>query len=74
MKNKIKDKVKVTSARIVVTGNKNKPYFQIEYVQASDGECYLGYSSYFINFVFDWLDECFEFVKDAQLESEVWEK
>lgn len=64
------EKIKVTSARIVVGGNKSKPYFSIEYVQVSDEKCYQGFGSYFMNFVFDWLDECFELVGDTKTESE----
>lgn len=61
------EKIKVKSARIVVTGTKDKPYFNIEYVQLSDGECYLGFSSYFINLVFNWLEECFEVVGESEV-------
>ena len=57
------EKFKVTSAQIVVTGSKEKPYFSIEYVQECDGKGFIGFGSYNLNFVFDWLSECFEIVE-----------
>ncbi len=52
------EKILVTSAKIVVHGNVDKPYYEIEYCLI-DGECYIGYSSYDLKFVFNWLNECF---------------
>lgn len=55
-------KIKVTSAEIVVHGTADKPYFEIKYYDIADGKCHIGYSSYNLNYVFDWLKECFEIV------------
>ena len=52
-------KIKVKSADIVVSGTATKLYFEIKYYTLDD-ECHIGYSSYNLNFVFDWLKECFE--------------
>lgn len=57
------EKNKVTSAKIVVSGSADKPYFQIEYHLLENGECHIGYGSYELRFVFGWLNECFEIVK-----------
>lgn len=59
--NEIK-KIKVKSAEIVVGGNADKPCYSIKYYPIDDEECYLGYSSYNLKFVFDWLQECFDIV------------
>lgn len=55
-------KIKVKSAEIVVHGTADKPYFEIKYYDIADGKCHIGYSSYNLNYVFDWLKECFEIV------------
>lgn len=55
-------KIKVKSAEIVVHGTANKPYFEIKYYDMADEKYHIGYSSYDLNFVFDWLEECFEIV------------
>lgn len=55
-------KIKVKSAEIVVHGTADRPYFEIKYYDIADGKCHIGYSSYSLNYVFDWLKECFEIV------------
>lgn len=55
-------KIKVKSAEIVVHGTADKPYFEIKYYDIADGKRHIGYSSYNLNYVFDWLKECFEIV------------
>lgn len=57
------EKIKVTSAKIVVCGKVDKPYFQIEYHLLENGECHIGYGSYDLKFVFSWLSECFDIVE-----------
>ena len=56
------EKVKVTSLEIIVTGTKNKPYFQIKYKEVGNEEYNIGYGSYDLNYVFDWKENCFEIV------------
>lgn len=58
------EKIKVTSAEIVVHGNVDKPYYEIKYYLL-DGECHIGYSSYDLKLVFNWLNECFDIVHSA---------
>ncbi len=61
------EKIKVSSAEIVVHGIKDKPYYEIKYRDLSDGQIHEGYSSYNLDYVFEWLEECFEIMpeKDA---------
>ena len=55
-------KVRVTSAEIVVHGTADKPYYEIKYYDIADGEEHIGYSSYDLRNVFEWLEKCFEIV------------
>ena len=63
-------KLKVTSAEIVVHGNVKKPYFEIKYRLINDKDYHIGYSSYNLDFVFEWLDEYFEIVKEGAVKDE----
>ena len=56
-------KIKTHHARIVVDGTAEKPYYSIEWFDPIKKEYYLGYSSYNIGTVFNWLSECFEIVE-----------
>ena len=55
-------KIKTHHARILVGGTADKPYYSIEWYDPAKKEYYLGYSSYFIGNIFNWLSECFEIV------------
>ena len=57
-------KIKTNHARIVVDGTAEKPYYSIEWYDHTKNEYFLGYSSYYIGYVFKWLEECFEIVED----------
>lgn len=57
------EKIKVESAEIIVTGTKEKPYYEIKYKEVGKDYYNIGYSSYDLNNVFDWKNECFEIVK-----------
>lgn len=59
---RLEEKIKVTSLEIIVTGTKEKPYFEIKYKEVGKEEYNIGYSSYDLNNVFIWKDECFEIV------------
>lgn len=58
------NKIKVTSAEIVVHGTVEKPYYEIKYLVVGEYEYRIGYSSYDLKNVFGWLEECFEIVSD----------
>lgn len=60
------NKIKVTSAEIVVHGTVEKPYYEIKYLVVSEDEYRIGYSSYELKNVFGWVQECFEIVGDNQ--------
>lgn len=53
-------RIKVSSAEILVHGSKEKPYYEIRYRDLTDGKVHVGYSSYNLDFVFEWLEKCFE--------------
>lgn len=59
---KLIEKIKVTSLEIIVTGTKDKPYFEIKYKEVGKEDYKIGYSSYDLNTVFCWKEECFEIV------------
>ena len=59
-------KIKTHHARIVVDGTAEKPYYSIEWYDPTKNEYFLGYSSYYIDYVFRWLEECFEIVEDTK--------
>lgn len=55
-------KIKTHYARIVVGGTAEKPCYSIEWYDPLKKEYNLGYSSYYIGYVFNWLSEYFEIV------------
>ena len=55
-----KKKCKVKSAEIVVRKINEKPYYEIKYFDLSDNEYHIGYGSYKLEYVFEWLEQCFE--------------
>ena len=59
-----KVKRKTNFARIIVSGTAEKPYYEIVWFNYMDGQYHIGYGSYNLNFVFQWLSECFE-IEDA---------
>ena len=65
----VEEKVKVTSLEIIVTGTKDKPYFEIKYKKAGEEFYHIGYSSYDLNNVLAWKEECFELVEEKDAES-----
>lgn len=69
--NEKNEKVRVLSAEIVVHGTTKKPYYEIKYYDLSSRQYYIGYSSYDLNNVFRWREECFEIVKESENETAV---
>ena len=62
------DKIKVSSAEIVVHGTKDKPYYEIEYFDLSDNEMHIGFSSCKLDIVFGYLEKYFEIVEKGGIE------
>ena len=58
------NKVRVSSAEIVVHGTKEKPYYEIEYFDLSDNEMHIGFSSYKLDVVFGYLEKYFDIVNE----------
>lgn len=58
------DKIKVSSAEIVVHGTKEKPYFEIKYFDMPNNEMHIGFSSYKLDIVFEYLEKYFDIVKE----------
>ena len=69
----LEEKIKVTSLEIIVTGSKEKPYFEIKYKELGKEDYDIGYSSYDLNNVFTWKDECFDIVNELAEEYKVSE-
>ena len=66
---RLEEKIKVTSLEIIVTGTKDKPYFEIKYKEVGKEDYNIGYSSYDLNNVLGWKEECFEIVNQLAEES-----
>ena len=56
--------MKVTKAEIVVSGSVLKPYFCIHYKEVGQEMDTLGFGSYHLPFVFEWLAHYFELVEE----------
>lgn len=63
------ERIKAESAEIIVTGTKEKPYYEIMYKEVGKNHYNIGYSSYDLNNVFDWKNECFEIVKGGGVDA-----
>lgn len=55
-------KNKVTSLEIIVRMINKKPYYEIKYKKVGEYYSHVGYSSFNIDNVLKWRDECFEIV------------
>ena len=59
------EKIKVTSAEIIVTCKpKKNPYYEIKYLEVGTDEYAIGYGSYDLGLVNDWYNNCFEIVTE----------
>lgn len=65
------DKVRVSSAEIVVHGTKENPYYEIEYFDLSDNEIHIGFSSYKLDVVFGNLEKYFDIVNEENKSDQV---
>lgn len=55
-------KIKVSEIEIIVTGKKEKPYFEIKYREVGKRHYNIGFSSYNLDYVFDWKEKSFEVI------------
>lgn len=70
---KEEQKIKVTSAEIIVENKKGlrqeKPYYSIKYKELGQEEYTIGYSSYKLQYVLEWLDTYFEIVGEQDTDN-----
>ena len=59
----MKNKIKAIAPKIVVSGSADKPYYSIEYYNISDKRWHIGYGSYSLKFVKEWLNDDFDIVE-----------
>ena len=57
-------KIKTPFAQIIVGGTVEKPCYSILYFDTTDGTCHIGFSSYSLEYVFQWLKDEFEVTRD----------
>ena len=62
---KSKEKIKTSFAQIIVRKTKEKPYFEILYFDSKDKCFHIGYGSFYLEYVFQWLADEFEIVEGA---------
>lgn len=55
-----KHKIKTPFAKIIVGGTPENPCYNILYFDLADGKCHIGFGSYCLDNVFNWLAEEFE--------------
>lgn len=60
------ERIKVSYLDIIVTMIGKKPYYEIKYKEIGEDYYHVGYSSYKLENVFAWKDECFEIVKECR--------
>lgn len=57
------DKIKAIDPKIVVNGNVDKPYYSIEYYDTADNKWHIGYGSYELKNVVEWLKTDFDVIE-----------
>lgn len=60
------ERIKVSCLDIIVTMIGKKPYYKIKYKEIGEDYYHVGYSSYKLENVLAWKDECFEIVKECR--------
>lgn len=55
------EKEKVSSAEIISRNIDGKPYYEIKFQKVGEDDYTVGYGSYKLDYVIEWLNECFEF-------------
>lgn len=65
------EKEKVAYAQIIVEGTKENPYYEIEYYDLTDNTVHVGYGSYYLDVVFDYLEKYFDVMEKQKSETEI---
>lgn len=60
------EKIRTNFAKIIVSGKRENPYYEIMYFHPEKNELCIGYSSYNLEYVFQWLQDIFEVVEDEE--------
>jgi hypothetical protein len=60
------ERIKVSDLEIIVTMMDKDPYYEIKYKKIGENHYNVGYSSYKLENVLAWRDECFEVVEKPQ--------
>ena len=60
-------KEKVSSAEIIPRDIDGKPYYEIKYKKVGEDHYTVGYSSYYLDYVIDWLNNYFEFCGEPKI-------
>lgn len=63
------EKIKTPFAKIIVDGTAEKPYYSILWLDEENKEYNVGYSSYCLDYVFEWMEEVFEIVAADELQT-----
>lgn len=61
------EKEKVSSAEIISRDIGGKPYYEIKYKKVGEDHYTVGYSSYLLDYVIDWLNNYFEFCGEPKI-------
>lgn len=61
------EKEKVSSVEIISRDIGGKPYYEIKYKKVGEDHYTVGYSSYFLDYVIDWLNNYFEFCREPKI-------
>ena len=59
-------RVKVISLEIIVRMIENRPYYEVRYKKVGEDDYYIGYSSYDLKIVLDYIATCFEIVASKE--------
>lgn len=60
---KSKEKIKTSFAQVIVRKIKEKPYFEILYFDSQDKCFHIGFGSFYLEYVFQWLADEFEIIE-----------
>lgn len=60
------NKIKTSELMIIVNGPADKPYYSIRYYDLSDNKWHIGFSSYYLQNVINWKNECFEIIEGSK--------
>lgn len=60
------EKIKASSADIIVEKIDGKPYYSIKYFDLKENQGYIGFGSFNLDYVFGWKDKYFDIVEEDQ--------